>query len=386
MNICRVPTSSVYARLVNPLICFAIVLTFLYYGQEVLRPFALACLLAILLTSPSRFFERQGFPRGVAALMSLIFAIAGFIFVFYFISNSIISFRDDLPQMKQNINASIHQLEAWVQQQLHVSTEKMQDLMKSSTSKVIPQTSYLVNTAVATVSTMIFLSILIMIQTFLLLLYRGLIVSFFVTLFAEEHSGVIYGMFVKIRFVIRSYIMGLFIEMAIIAVAYSGALFFLGVKYAFLLGVIGAILNIIPYLGIFMACVLSTLITLTTNAPSTVLYMIICLILIHMMDTNLLLPKIVGSKVKINALATIFGVIIGTALWGIPGTFLAVPMMAIMKVVFEEVPAFKPFAVLMGDDAQVSAGSRFMIRKFRQQVIKPQKVEKKNPEAPNPGA
>jgi predicted PurR-regulated permease PerM len=367
MNICRVPTSSLYAKLAAPLICFAILTGLFYYGQDVLKPLALSGLLAILLTSPSRFFERQGFPRGVAALISLIFALAVFIFVFYFISNSVISFRDDLPQMKQSINASIHELEGWAQRRLHISTAKMQDLMKSSTSKVIPKTSAIVNTALTTVSAMVFVLILIMIQTFLLLLYRGLIVSFFVTLFAEQHSGVIYSMFVKVRFVIRSYIMGLFLEMLVVAVAYCGVLFLLGVKYALLLGIIGAILNIIPYLGIFMACVLSTLITLTTNSPGTVLWMIISLIIIHMLDSNVLMPKIVGSKVKINALATIVGVIAFTALWGIPGTFMAVPLMAMLKVVFEEVPAFRPFAILMGDDAQV-APSPFMIRRIRHRV------------------
>ncbi|MDB5250920.1 MAG: family transporter [Flaviaesturariibacter sp.] len=369
MNICRVPTSSLYAKLAAPLICFTIIIGLLYYGQDVLKPLALSGLLAILLTSPSRFFERQGFPRGIAALISLIFALAVFIFVFYFISNSVISFRDDLPQMKQSINASIHELEAWAQRRLHLSTTKMQELMKSSTSKVIPKTSSIVNTALTTVSAMVFVLILIMIQTFLLLLYRGLIVSFFIALFAEQHSGVIYGMFVKVRFVIRSYIMGLFLEMLIVAVAYCGVLFFLGVKYALLLGIIGAILNIIPYLGIFMACVLSTLITLTTNSPATVLWMIISLIIIHMLDSNVLMPKIVGSKVKINALATIVGVIAFSALWGIPGTFMAVPIMAMMKVIFEEVPAFRPFAVIMGDDAQVAA-SPFMIRQIRHRVSK----------------
>ena len=374
MNICRVPSSSLYAKLAAPLICLAIIIGLLYYAQEILKPLALSGLIAILLTSPSRFFERQGFPRGVAAMISLIFAIAVFIFVFYFISNSIISFRDDLPQMKQNINASIHELEGWLQRRLHVSTQKMQELMKSSTSKVIPKTSYIVNTALTTVSTMLFVSIMIMILTFLFLLYRGLIVRFFVTLFAEEHSGVIYGMFNKIRFVVRSYITGLFIEMAIIAVAYCSVLFFLGVKYALLLGIIGAILNIIPYLGIFMACVLSTLITLTTNSPSTVLWMIISLIIIHMLDSNVLMPKIVGSKVKINALVTIVGVITFSALWGIPGTFMAVPIMAMLKVVFEEVPAFRPFAVIMGDDEQVVSGSQFMIRKIRHRIVRKPKA------------
>jgi predicted PurR-regulated permease PerM len=361
-------TSSVYSKLVNPLICLAIIIGILYYGQVVLKPLALSCLLAILLISPCRFFEKQGFPRGIAALISLVIAITVFAIIFYIISTSIISFRDDLPQMKQNINASIHQMQNWAQTQLHLSTEKMQELMKSSTSNVIPKTSYIVNTTLTTVSTAIFISILIMIQTFLLILYRSLIVRFFIMIFSKEHGAVIYELFVKMRYVIRSYIVGLFIEMLIIAIAYCSVLLFLGVKYALLLGIIGAVLNIIPYLGILMACIMSALITLTTNSPSTVMWMIISLILIHMLDTNVLMPKIVGSKVKINALSTIVGVIIGTALWGIPGTFMAVPIMAILKLVFEQVEELKPFAVLMGDDSQVTSASGIMIRRISNRV------------------
>ncbi|MFL5773670.1 MAG: AI-2E family transporter, partial [Flavisolibacter sp.] len=137
---------------------------------------------------------------------------------------------------------------------------------------------------------------------------------------------------------------------------------------ALLLGVIGAILNIIPYLGIFMACILSTLITLTTNSPSTVVWVIVSLIIIHMLDSNILMPRIVGSKVKINALATIVGIITGSALWGIPGTFMAVPIMAVMKVAFEEIDPFRPFAILMGDDVTVTSMSRPVLHKIARSV------------------
>jgi predicted PurR-regulated permease PerM len=63
-----------------------------------------------------------------------------------------------------------------------------------------------------------------------------------------------------------------------------------------------------------------------------------------------LLPVIVGSKVRINALITILGVIIGEAVWGIPGTFLAIPVIAIMKIVFDRIDSLKPWGMLLGDE------------------------------------
>jgi predicted PurR-regulated permease PerM len=369
MPICRSSSlSNVFAKLVNPLLCVIMLLVLVYVGQEILKPLAFSCFIALLLISPSRFFERQGFPRGVSALICLILGLLVFLVVFYFISNSIASFREDLPLMIQNINQSIQQLEQWIQKTFHVSRQEVHTIVENSTDKVLPSTSSIVNQTFTTVTGLFFIGIIIFITTFLLLLYRGLILLFFLRLFSDEYAERIHTIFTKIRFVIRSYIVGLMIEMIIVAIAYCAVLFSLGVKYALLLGVIGAILNIIPYLGIFLACILTTLITLTTNSPSTVLWVLVSFIIIHMIDSNILMTKIVGSKVKLNALTTIVGVITGSALWGIPGTFMAVPIMAVMKVTFEEIEPFHPFAILMGDDSEVKSLSRPVINRLARTV------------------
>ena len=363
-------TSSLFQKLAYPLLCIIIVLTLLYVGQDILKPFVFSCLMALLLVSPSKFFERQGFPRGVSAMIVMLLSLILFVVVFYFVSNSIISFRDDLPLMMQNIEESIKQLEVWIQSNFDISRKDVKTIVESSTDKVIPSTSSIVNTTVNTVTGIIFIGIMVFITTFLLLLYRGLIVQFLTTLFADEYTERIHGIFYKTRSVIRGYIGGLFIEMLVVAVANCAVFFFLGVKYALLLGVLGAILNIIPYVGIFIACVLSCLITLTTNTPTTVMWVLVSLIIIHMIDSNILMPKIVGSKVKMNALATIVGIIIGSALWGIPGTFMAVPIMAIMKVAFEEIEPFKPFALILGDDDSEKSLSKPVLRKIMKVVTR----------------
>jgi predicted PurR-regulated permease PerM len=196
---------------------------------------------------------------------------------------------------------------------------------------------------------------------------------FFVSLFSDQYIERIQSVLSRTRLVVRSYIVGLIIEMVIVAIANCAVLFFLGVKYALLLGVISAILNIIPYLGIFMACILTTLITLTTNSPSTVIWALVSFIIIHMLDSNILMPRIMGSKVKLNALATIIGIITGTALWGIPGTFMAVPIMAMMKVVFEEVEPLRPFAILMGDDSEIKSLSKPVLKRIAGSVVRKKK-------------
>ncbi|RYY98036.1 MAG: AI-2E family transporter [Chitinophagaceae bacterium] len=365
MNICRVPSSALFARLVPGLLCLALTIGLLYYAQVVLKPLALAALLALLLTAPCRFFERQGFPRGYAAMIVLLFALVFFILVFYFIFNAILSFRDDLPLIKQSIDTSLLQLEAMLSRWLHVPGTKMHAIIQSSQANLLPKTSYLVNQTLTLSAVILFAGIMLLIMTFLMLLYRGLIVGFFRQLFAEEHSGVITALFERIQSVVRNYLTGLLIEMVIVATAFFLALFLLGIKYALLLAIISAIIKILPYVGITLACVLTALISLTTNTPATVLWAVVSMLVIHMIDGNILNPVIIGSKIRINALAAIVAVLTMAALWGLAGTFIALPLLAVLKVVLEEIPALRPFALLMGDDTNIQTHKSFMIRRLR---------------------
>jgi predicted PurR-regulated permease PerM len=366
-------TSVVFAKMVNPLICFVILIAILYLGRHVLIPFSFSCLLAILLTSPSRWLEKAGLSRGWAGIVCLLFALIFFFVIFYFISTSIISFKNDFPLMVQNIQQAITDFQLWLQKRFNLSTHKVRELFDSSTSDILPSTSAIINTALSTVSGAFLTGLIVFLQTFLLLLYRSIIVRFFIFMFAEEFSSRIYNIMGRVKYVIRSYIVGLAIEMAVVAVAYCGALFILGVKYALLLGVIGALLNLVPYLGIFVALILTALITFSTNTPSTVLWSVVAILIIHLTDSNILLPRIVGSKIKINALVTIMGVIIGGAIWDIPGMFLAVPAMAILKVVFEDVPPLFPFAILMDEDGEITNENHVLkklVNKVRSVTIK----------------
>jgi predicted PurR-regulated permease PerM len=71
---------------------------------------------------------------------------------------------------------------------------------------------------------------------------------------------------------------------------------------------------------------------------------------VEFLNSLILTPYIVGSKVQINALASIVGVFVGGALAGISGMFLSIPVMAIMKAIFDRVDNLKPWGILLGDE------------------------------------
>ena len=134
------------------------------------------------------------------------------------------------------------------------------------------------------------------------------------------------------------------------AILNSTALLLLGVKYAILLGVLGALLNILPYIGGLVAIILPVLIaTVTKDGYNTQIGIIIAYGVIQFIDNNFLVPYLVSSKVKINALVSIVIVLMGGALWGIPGMFMSIPFIGVLKIVFDSVPELKPWGKLLGD-------------------------------------
>ncbi len=347
-----------YVKLSHTLISITLLMLLLYLGQHILVPVAFATLLSVLLMGFCNFLERHGMRRGIAAIVAVLLAIFSGLVILYLISSQLTRFENDLPAVGRQLMTALGELQDWAQQKFHLSTESMNEMLNSFTAKTLTTTTSLVGNTFATLSGTLIWMVLVPIYTFLLLLYRDLVKRFLITSFREEHTPIVQGVLTKTKVVIRGYITGLFIEMVIVAVMNCTGFFILGVKYALLLGVIAALLNVIPYLGIFIACLLSMLITFTTNSPATVLGVAIVLVIVHLLDSNILLPRVVGSKVKINALFTILGVVIGSALWGIPGMFLAIPFVAILKVIFDAVENLQAWGILLGDDPTTEERTR----------------------------
>jgi predicted PurR-regulated permease PerM len=200
----------------------------------------------------------------------------------------------------------------------------------------------------------------------LLLYYRLHIRNFLFIVFKKEYNSDVQNVISKSKIMIRSYMIGLLIEMVIVASANSIGLVILGIKYAIFFGVLSAVLNIIPYIGMFTATLFTVLVTLTTsNNTSDIVWIIVIFYGIHIIDTNFLVPRIVASRLRINALISILGILIGGALTGISGLFLSVPAIAFIKIICEQVDSLKPWGILMGDDTSYTEKTK-LLKKLQQ--------------------
>ena len=150
----------------------------------------------------------------------------------------------------------------------------------------------------------------------------------------------------------RQYILGLLLEMFVVACIACIAFWIIGIKYAVLLGIIVALFNLIPYVGIFSALLLSCLITFATGNIKDVLWVGVSVVCIHLVDSNFFLPTIVGSKVKLNALVSFLGIVLGEMIWGLSGMFLSIPVLAIFKIIFDRVDSLKPWGFVMGSGTE----------------------------------
>jgi predicted PurR-regulated permease PerM len=206
--------------------------------------------------------------------------------------------------------------------------------------------------------------ILIPVYIFMLLYYQPLLIEFIHRLFRSNRKNDVDEILASTKKIIRSYLGGLLTEASIIATLYSTSLLIVGIDYAILLGVIGAILNVVPYIGGTMAVSLPFVIALTTKPSASYAFLVLGIyIVIQFADNHFIVPKVVASKVKINALVSVIVVIAGSSLWGIPGMLVSIPLTAIIKVLCDHIEALKPWGFLLGDTMPPILTPKFFFRK-----------------------
>ena len=335
-------------------ICF-----FIYVSQNILIPFAFACLLAVLLLPIVNFLEIKRLTKIPSIAISIILAIGFIAGIIYFLSSQISNFMQDIPSIKEHLNEHFISLQSWVKEKFHVSFEQQNEYLNEQADKLKQSGTGYISHTFFSITEAIMLLILMPIYTFLLLFYKDHIRRFLFAVFKQEYTPGVQNVISKTKLMIRSYMVGLLIEMGIVAAGNSIGLILLGVKYAIFFGVLAAVLNLIPYIGMFTATLFTVLVTLTTtDNTSAIIWIIVIFYSIHIIDVNVLMPRIVASRLRINALISILGVVIGGSLTGISGLFLSIPAIAFLKIVCDEVDGLKPWGMLMGDETTYTKKSK----------------------------
>ena len=339
----------------------------LFNLKEILAPIAFSFIIAILLNPLVNKLQQKGVKRIIAIALSLTLAFVIVGGILYFISTQIMNFGDNLPQLKIKFNEHLAQLQHWVAAKINMPIAKQQKIISDALNSSQALLGQTLGGALGTIG----LIFLVPIYVFLLLFYKTLILNFFHEVFAEENTEKVSEVLVETKSAIQSYMVGLLLEAIVVAVMNTIALLLLGVDYAILLGVIGALLNMLPYIGGIVAIALPVIIaSVTKDGFSTQLGIIGAYALIQFIDNNFLVPFLVSSRVKINAFFSIVVVLLGGALWGVAGMFLSIPFVAILKIIFDRLPEMKPWGKLLGDEVPTRhKGEIWLRRKKRKESL-----------------
>lgn len=354
------PEQPFYFRASMILFMLVLIGFIMFVGADIIVPFAFAVLLAILLIPLNAYLERRGMGRINAITISILLAVIVIGGVIYFLSSQILSFMDDIPQMKKRIGELILMVQKWAQKRFGISIREQTNYINSATGS---GSGNMIGNTFLSLKDTLFVLTLLPIYTFLILYYRSMLKKFILDIFKHHNRDRVEEVLKESRCVIQNYMVGLMIEMGIVALINFIGFQIIGIEYAVFLAVFAAVLNLIPYIGMLIASIFCTLVTLTTSSNTVdAVWTLVVLWVVQFIDNNILMPKIVGSKVKINALITILGVLIGGALCGISGTFLSIPGIAILKVIFERVDELKPWGMLLSDNITSNKPGRIYSR------------------------
>ncbi len=341
------PTYQKLALIVLGLVAFGYGLA---QAKPIMVPLLFALLLAMLLNPLVNYLVRHRWNRILSITLAVLLAMAATAGLLYFILTQAAHFTETLPDLKTKVAALGHKVQGWVMARTGMEPKAMDDAVDKATKEGLNKGGALVGGALLTMGSVFAFFFLLPVFTFLLLLYKKLLLAFIHRLFPAEDQPTVNRITQESKGVAQSYLVGLILEAGIVTALNFGGLLLIGVPYALLLAVVASVLNLIPYIGMITATILPMVIALATMEPSAALWVLALYSAVQFIDNNFIVPKVVASRVELNALVSIIVVMVGGALWGIPGMFLAIPLTALLKVTFDHVPSLQPFGFVLGND------------------------------------
>jgi predicted PurR-regulated permease PerM len=339
-----------YVKAILLLVGLLALLTLLYIAKGILFPLVFAVIIAIVLHPVVNFFVRLKMNRIMAIIITLFLTfivIAGFGALLLSQTNR---FTESWPVLIDKFTGILNQTITWASGYFDINANKIHDWIIKTKDEFINTSGAGIGQTLLGMGGAVVVLFLIPVYVFMLLFYHPLLIDFIHKLFGKNNQSQVREIVTQTKSVIQRYLIGLIIEAVIIATLETATLLILGIEYAVLLGIVGSLLNIIPYIGGIVAVALPMLVALVTKSSGWyAIYVLVIYYFIQLIDNNYIVPKIVASKVKINALFSVIVVIVGNALWGIPGMFLSIPLLAIVKLIFDHIEPLKPWGFLLGD-------------------------------------
>lgn len=311
--------------------------------KQLLVPLSFSIFLAYLLYPSARRLEEFKIPR-IATNFIVIIVFMGGIFTFLFVLSQLFEgLSKDLPELRESFTFNIQLLQDSIDEVFGLSIAQQNEIIKTAGLN----SDYFATLIEAGKNLFITLA-LIPVYTFLLLFYRDKFKEFVYMVVNSENSQAVKDIITKAAEVVPKYLKGLLVVCFLLIGLNTLGFYLIGVEYFLLFGLIAAIFNLIPYLGTVLGYGIVAFFVLGTQSPSVAGAVVIQFFIVQFLENNILTPNITGSYVRINPLVIIFSLIGAGLIWNLPGMFLVIPTLGVLKIIFESVDDWKPYAFLLG--------------------------------------
>jgi predicted PurR-regulated permease PerM len=332
------------------LLGMSLVVMIAYYGESVLAVLFFAILLSFMLAPVVHALEFLRLPRALAALVSVVVLLA----VLYGITaasyNQAIIFADNLPKYSQKIRSIVQPFQQNAEK-FEKTSEAVGEPEPTNVVRVrqVQSWSEALTHGAGTVSDVVLSASFIPFLAYFLLTWHNHARSATVMLFPLHHRNTAFVTLGLIGKMLQSFIVGnLLIGLLISGV--SVAIFgLLHVPFFYFVGFLSGFLSLVPYLGVILAMVPPILVGIGQLEPTGLLVVALCVVGMHLLALNVLYPKLLGSRLRLNPLAVTIALLFWGAVWGAVGLLLAIPITGAIKIIFDHVEAMKPWADWLGE-------------------------------------
>ncbi len=332
------------------LLSICLVAAILYTLQSILVPILFAIILAVTLFPLCNILEKWRFSRALASLTALAVALlvlAGFGYLFV---SQTINIGRDASDIVDKIQQVISRGEVWVSETFGLSRTDIAARVNEQLNKATPQLGTAISGFFGSIGSIVSLGILVPLMIFFFLYYRDFFREFFVRACYSSSREKVETTLSRIYTALKNYLGGMISVMGIVAVLNAGGLLIIGVEHAWFFGILASLLMLLPYIGIAIGSVLPALFALATKDSYWYAVAVIGWFqVVQILEGNFITPNIVGGKISLNPLVSILSLFFFSLLFGFAGIILALPLMAILKVIFDTVPELQPYGFLLSE-------------------------------------
>lgn len=344
------PKRSYALDLASSLFALVLILALMYVSQGVLLPILFATLISISLFPMARFFERLRLGKAFSALLCVIIAITIISAVMWFIVHQSIIIGKDATAITGKVLSVLEEGQVWLDERFGIGRNQVMEKIQEQGNKTLENAGGMITSTFGSIGNMLASAVLVPLYAFFMLYYRDFFREFFFKAFKSTPQRKVNEVLNKIYEVVQSYLVGLATVMGIVAILNTAGLMVLGIEYAWFFGTLAALLMLLPYIGIAIGSILPALFALAVKDSAWYAVGVVAWFqFVQFLEGNIITPNIVGSKVSINPLMAIIGILLGGMLFGLAGLILALPFIATLKVIFDAIPSMEAFGFLIGE-------------------------------------